>query len=372
MTRRLTNEVERWTDLEDARDLAQQTLDTVAWDFLMGGSEGEGAVRFARAAYEARALIPRVLTGVSRPALATTVMGMTARAPLCTCPIGIQAVFHPDGEKATVSGAGSLSIPAVVSCMSSFSFPEIAETGAEWAVQIYPFEDRTLTLEILDAALDAGAQAVVYTADLPTPGRRLRDLRNGFTGLTDVRPYPHSTRLETIDIWSAWSPTYTWEDVGRIADRISVPFAIKGILRPDDAVRAVDVGATTIWVSSHGGRQLDDAVAPLEAVAAVADAVGDTAELIIDGGPLSGADVAKALALGARAVAIGRPVVWGLAAGGMLGVRRVLSLLVDQLENVLVLMGAPDASSLSPSDVATLREFTMDSAVTLAGRLHKD
>jgi 4-hydroxymandelate oxidase len=284
--------------------------------------------------------------------LATTVLGMPAAAPLCTCPVGTQTMFHPDGERATAAGARARSLPAVIGCMTSVPFADVSAVTDRWAVQIYPFADRTITHEIMFAALEAGASAVVYTADVPVSGRRLRDQRNGFTGLVDARPHPVSPKLEGADLWAAWTPTYTWDDIGALVAAAGVPFGIKGVLHPDDAARAVDAGVQTVWVSSHGGRQLDDAIAPLDALPRIADAVGGAAEIVIDGSPVSGADVAKALALGADVVAIGRAAMWGLAAAGAAGVARVLELLVAQLENVLLLMGLEDPHALTRADVA--------------------
>lgn len=344
--------VESWRDLDDARLSARHVLNATQWDFLMGGSEREGAIRNARTAYVERALIPRVLTGAAQVALTTTVLGMPAAAPFCACPVGTQTMFHPDGERGTAAGARARSLPAVIGCMASVPFADVSAATDRWAIQIYPFADRTITHEIMLAALEAGASAVVYTADVPVPGRRLRDQRNGFAGLVDARPHSASSKLDGADIWAAWTPTYTWDDIAALIAAARVPFGVKGVLHPDDAIRAVEAGVHTVWVSSHGGRQLDDAIAPLDALPRIADAVAGAAEIVIDGSLLSGADAAKALALGADAVAVGRAAMWGLAAAGAEGVARVFELLTAQLENVLLLMGLDDPRRLTRTDLA--------------------
>jgi 4-hydroxymandelate oxidase len=247
----------------------------------------------------------------------------------------------------------------VVSCLSTFSFHDIAGKNPNWALQVYPFKDRAVTNDLISAALAEGARAVIYTADVPVPGLRSRDRRNGFTGLVDSVPYEVAKRVQGT-IWDAWSESETWDDVARLAESLSVPLAVKGVLHPDDAAQARAIGAAAIWISSHGGRQLDSAIAPLDVLPRIAETVGDDLELVIDGSPLPGVDVAMALAMGANAVAIGRPAMWGLAAAGDIGVARVFDLLVQELENALILMGASSPSALDNSYVGIAASLRLD------------
>jgi isopentenyl diphosphate isomerase/L-lactate dehydrogenase-like FMN-dependent dehydrogenase len=348
----VTGSPDTWWSLTDAADAARAALDDRRWEHLATGAEEEASLRVARTALDRRAFSPRVLTGIEGPALATSVLGLDGAAPLLVAPVGTHALYHDAGEPATVGGAAAVGVPSVVSVMCSAPFAAIgaaaSRSAIEWAIQLYPLRDRGLFRAIADEALAAGARAAVLTVDTPVLGRRVRDLRGGFLSGVDTRPYIQAelSRRGLASFWDAWSGIYRWDDVASLVDELPVPVALKGILDPADAVRAQEAGAAAVWVSAHGGRQLDWARAPLDALEAIAEQV--TVPLVLDGEIRSGADVAKALALGATAVAVGRPAIWGLAAAGADGVARVLRLLVDQLANVLALLGVARASELTP------------------------
>jgi 4-hydroxymandelate oxidase len=346
---RLSSTPDTWWTLTDAADAARAALDERCWHHLMTAAEQEESIALARAAYGRYAFSPRVLAGHDGVRTAMSVLGMQAAAPIVLAPVGTHGLYHPDGERGTLSGAARAGAPAVVSVMTSVDFATVGATWPEWAIQLYPLRDEGLFRALADEAIEAGARAAVLTVDTPVLGRRVRDLRGGFLSGVSSRPYIQDEldRRGNRSFWEVWSGTYGWDDVAALAAELPVPVALKGILDPRDAARAHEAGASGVWVSAHGGRQLDSARPPLDALAEIAAAVPPSLELLVDGEIRSGADVAKALALGARAVAIGRPGIWGLAAGGADGVARVLELLRDQLENVLRLLGVADVDELS-------------------------
>jgi isopentenyl diphosphate isomerase/L-lactate dehydrogenase-like FMN-dependent dehydrogenase len=295
-----------------------------------------------------------VLVDVSSVTTETTVLGQDVSMPVLVSPVAHQRMAHPDGELAVARAAAAA---GTIMCVPTFAMATPAELAAEapeaprW-YQLYWHPDREVTRSILDQARDAGCSAIVFTVDLPKLGRRERDLRTGFTLDPDYRMGVYgsefgdlgtltpATAAELVD------PRLTWRDLEWLHETAQLPVIVKGILTAEDAELAVSHGCAAVIVSNHGGRQLDRAVASLDALPEVVEAVGDRAEVLMDGGIRRGADIAIALALGARAVCVGRPVIWGLAAGGEDGVRHVLELLRAELQLALALLGSPTPEGL--------------------------
>jgi 4-hydroxymandelate oxidase len=347
-----------WWALSDIAAEAREALPAATWDHLMTGAEDEASQALAREAFERWVLVPRVLRRVACAELDATLLGLELAAPLLVAPVGTHALFHADGERATVAGAARAGALPVISSMTSTPFAELAPGGAPWCIQLYPFEDRGLVREIADEAVSAGARAAVFTADVPVLGRRVRDRRRGFSSGVSAVPYLQR-RLSgrgLASFWDGWSAGYGWDDVAALADALPVPLAVKGIVHPADAARAREAGVDAVWVSTHGGRQLDHAIAPLDALPAVAAAAAPL-PVVLDGEIRSGADILKALALGATAVAVGRPAIWGLAARGEAGVAGVLTLLSDQLTNALLLLGVAAPAELTRGHLARRGEL---------------
>jgi 4-hydroxymandelate oxidase len=307
----------------------------------------------ATAAWDAFRLLPRVLRDVSSVQTATTLLGTEVRAPVAVAPTTMQRAVHPDGEVAMARGAAAAGSLLVVSSNAGSTFEQIAATGVAWWVQVYVTADRQACLPLLRSAVDAGARAVVLTADTPVVGTKYDGegptvwdvaepgwLHANFApGYGDAAGDEKATDLGPHDV--------DW--LGRSS---GLPVVVKGVLRADDARRCVDAGAAAVWVSNHGGRQLDHAAATAHCLAAVTDAVGDTAEVYVDGGLRDGRHVATALALGARAAFLGRPPVYALAVAGEDGVRRLLDDLAEELVDVLTLAGIPSVSRVPRSLLA--------------------
>lgn len=329
--------------------LARAALEDPVYDYVAGGAEDEITVAANREAFQSLALRYRVLIDVSVIDLATSLLGTRLRLPVLLAPTALHRLVHPDGEKAAARAAESEGALLVLSTVSSCSLEEVAAAApgsARW-FQLYCLERRDETESLARRAEQAGYSALVLTVDVPILGRRERDIRNGFTVPGAAAPAHLPSRATspegTAGRWPLSSivgqPSLSWNDIGWIRGLSSLPLVLKGIVRGDDAARGVDAGAAAVWVSNHGGRQLDTAIATARALPEVARAVGGRVPIIADGGIRRGTDVVKALALGADAVAIGRPQLWGLAAGGEAGVRRVLEMLRDELALAMALCG---------------------------------
>jgi 4-hydroxymandelate oxidase len=355
---------EQWVNLAEVEALAQRRLRRGYFDYYAGGAEDERTLGRNLEAFRRFVLLPRVLVDVSRIELGTQILGTPLAMPIALAPAAYHRLAHPDGELATARAAGKAGTLMVVSTLATQSIEAISQSASAplW-FQLYVFRDRSLSRSLVARAEEAGYRAICLTVDTPCLGKRERDARSRFQlprGVTISNFEGHGeylTRWDSQGTMAAYASqqldsSLTWEAVEWLKGQTRLPVVLKGILRPDDAVRAVQAGASAVWVSNHGGRQLDGAEAGLVALPAVAEAVGGRAEVYVDGGFRRGSDVLKALALGARAVMVGRPYLWGLAAAGERGVARVLEILRAELQLSMALAGCPTVDAIDPSLVA--------------------
>jgi isopentenyl diphosphate isomerase/L-lactate dehydrogenase-like FMN-dependent dehydrogenase len=337
--------------IADYERLAEERLEPGPWAYLSGGSADEWTLRENRAAFARWTFRPRVLCDVSEISTATTVLGTRIELPVVLAPVAYQQLYHPDGECATARGAAAAGTGIAVSTFSTRSHEEIAAASPgllQWC-QLYVFQDRGVTREHLAEAAAAGCAAVVLTVDTPRLAQRERDLRAGFEIPSDL-PLPYARAAigdaahNPADQFALLDASVSWRDLEWIASEADLPVVLKGVVTAEDAKLAVEHGAAAVVVSNHGGRQLDGVPATLDALPEVAEAIAGSVEVYLDGGIRRGTDVAKALALGARAVLAGRGPVFGLAAAGEEGVSHVLELLRDELALALCLLGctSPD------------------------------
>jgi 4-hydroxymandelate oxidase len=354
----VTNNV-AFLNLSEIEAAARDRLGAMAYEYYVGGANDEVTVRENRLAYEQLALRYHVLVDVSRRSTKTTVLGEEVDLPVLIAPTAFQRLACDDGELATARAAAASGTIMILSTPSTCSIEDVAAVpGSKW-FQLYVYSDRGLTKALVERAEASGMKAVVLTVDAPVLGRRERDLRNRFHLPAGIRlanvPSSGSVPVPTGRGESGLATMFasgidaglTWRDVEWLRSITRLPVLIKGIVRGDDAARAVDHGAAGIIVSNHGGRQLDTAIASVRALPEVVEAVDGKAEVLLDGGIRRGTDVIKAIALGARAVLVGRPVVWGLAAGGEEGARRVLGLLRDEVDLAMALCGCPTIGDIS-------------------------
>lgn len=346
-------------NLDEFEAAAQQTLPKMTYDFIAGGAGDERSVVANRAAFGARALRNRVLVNVTERDTRIRLLGLDLPHPILLAPTALHRVAHPEGEAATARGAAAADALYTVSTATSTRLEDIAKAapdGRRW-FQLYHLGTREASEQLIAHAIGTGHRAIVLTVDVPLLGPRERDLRNQFTlpdGVAMTHAYEPAWAPPGDDRSRGWaspiaSASLTWDDLAWIRSAArGVPLLLKGIVRGDDARRALDRGVDGIWVSNHGGRQLDGAVATLDALADVVSAVGGRCPIVLDGGIRRGTDVLKALALGADAVAIGRPQLYGLAIGGAGGVQRVIELLRAELDLSMALVGAPSLADLVP------------------------
>jgi isopentenyl diphosphate isomerase/L-lactate dehydrogenase-like FMN-dependent dehydrogenase len=359
------------TDATALEDAARGVLEPGPF-WYVAGSAGSGATaRANREAFDRYRLVPRMLAGASGRDLRTTVLGAELPAPVVTAPIGVQSIVHPDAEKAVAVVARELGLPMAVSTVSSFSLEEVAAAngdGVRW-FQLYWPNDPEVCASLLARAKAAGYTALVLTLDTWLLGWRPHDLDSSYLpflrgeGLanyfTDEAFCAPLAKPPTEDLPAAlmrWLPMFsgtdhTWDQLAFVREHWDGPILLKGIQHPDDARRAADAGVQGVVVSNHGGRQVDGALASLDALAPVVDAVGDRLEVLFDSGIRTGADVLKAVALGAKAVLVGRPWVYGLALGGADGVRHVLRSLLADTELTLGLSGHGSLADLGPGSL---------------------
>ena len=348
---------EPFVNVDDYAEAARERMEPGAHGYVAGGSGDEHTLRQNAAAYARWQLRPRVLVDIGSVTTAITVLGAEVALPVLVAPTAFQRLCDPEGELATARAAAQAGTVMCQSTLSSVTPAELAAGapgGQRW-FQLYWSRDRGFTQELVSAAAEAGFSALMLTVDLPVAGRRERDVRAAFA-LPDDLPLPNLPQtLRREDFHTALhavvDDTLTWRDLEWLSSVCPLPLVIKGILTHEDALLAAEHGAAAIVVSNHGGRQLDGVPATLDVLPEVVEAVGGQLEVLVDGGIRRGADVLKALALGARATLSGRAVLYGLAARGEQGVAEVLELLRRELELGLKLLGCTSPAEVTASHV---------------------
>jgi len=345
--------------IDEYEALARERIPAMSFDYYAGGSGEEWTLRENREAFHRWVLRPRVLVDVSGRDTSTTVLGAPVAFPVLVAPTAMQRMAHRDGELATSRACAEAGTVMVLSTIASSTIEDVAGAAPDaprW-FQLYVHRDRGLTAELVERAAAAGFRALVLTVDTPVLGIRDRDSRNRFAappgvGLSNVGARflpevgPGDSGLAAY-VREQQDPSVTWKDVEWLRSLSDLPIVLKGILTAEDAAMAAEAEVDGIAVSNHGGRQLDGTIAALDALPEVVDASGPC-EVYVDGGVRRGSDVLKALALGARAVMVGRPVLWGLAADGEAGVRRVLRLLAQDLDAAMAIAGCRSVDDITP------------------------
>jgi isopentenyl diphosphate isomerase/L-lactate dehydrogenase-like FMN-dependent dehydrogenase len=340
----------------DYERAAEERLEPGAWGYYAGGAGDEVTLRANVEAYGHWQLRPRVLAGIEACTTAATVLGHEVSMPLLVAPVAFQRVAHPDGELGMARAALAVGTGMCLSTMATSTPAAVAETGVLRFFQLYMFRDDEMTRAVVSAARDSGYSALFLTVDTPVLGRRERDHRTGFT-------LPPGIMVEALggdgytpaSAFAAVSPSVSWRDVERLASMSGLPVVVKGVQTHEDAHLACEHGAVGIVVSNHGGRQLDGVAATIDVLPEVVEAVDGRIDVLVDGGIRRGADVVKALALGARAVLAGRAPLWGLVVDGEAGARRVLELLRDEILLALQLVGASSPADVGRDRVSPLR-----------------
>ena len=374
----------RGSTVADLRERARRRLPRMVFDFVDGGAEDEATVRENRRAFADVAFRPRVLVDVSSRPQGVRVLGQDLSMPVILGPTGLARMVDPAGETAAAVAAERFGTVSVVSSGSSVSFADVAAAVSQpqW-FQLYPWGDRATIEALIGRAQECGYRAMVVTVDVPVVGAREKDLRNGltvpprvnprtawdvlshprwlaglvtapkvtFANFTGLMPDARGTSGLAAATQGLLNPGHTWADLEWMVRRWDGPVLLKGVMTAEDARRAADLGCAGVAVSNHGGRQADCLPGALDVLGEVADAVGGEVDVLLDGGIRRGTDVVKALALGASACLMGRPWLFGLAAGGPAGVERVLALLHDEIDRTLALIGRPGVATLDRSAV---------------------
>ena len=377
------NRLERAHNIADLRTLARKRLPAPMFHYIDGAASDEWTLRQNTRAFDQYELVPRYLVDVQEMDTSTTVLGQSIEWPVVCAPTGMSRLFHHEGELAVARAAARSGTLYSLSSLSSVSIEDVAAASdGPKMFQIYVFRDRELNKELIRRSRDAGYVALCLTVDVPVHGNRERDVRTGMTippaltlmSLLDIARHPRwawhqvtgkpvvlanvvhkiaqgSSDVSTLAqyIHSQFDPTVTWRDAAWMIQEWGGPFAIKGLLTAADAKRAVEIGASAVIVSNHGGRQLDGVPAPIEVLPEIIDAVGDRAEVILDGGVRRGGHVLKALALGAKACMVGRPYLYGLGAAGEAGVSRALEILRTEFARDMALLGCRSIEEIRPS-----------------------
>jgi L-lactate dehydrogenase (cytochrome) len=351
---------------------ATEAMEPRAAGYVGAGAGSERTMRANREAFERRQIVPRMLRDVADRDLATTILGTELPAPLMLAPIGVQKVVHQDGELATARAAAALGVPMIASTASHFTLEEIAEAGGaapRW-FQLYWPSDPELLASFVGRAERAGYEAIVVTVDTFIPGWKSRDLQqawlpflNGmgvanyfqdpvFRAALEQTPEEEPGAATGHFLGGQSNPSLSWDDLAQLRELTSLPIVLKGVQHPEDAHEAVSRGVDGIVVSNHGGRQVDGAIGSLDALAPIAEAVGGDLAILFDSGVRGGADVFKGLALGADAVCLGRPYLWGLALEGQAGVETVLKMVLAELDLTMALCGLTRPDQLGPEALA--------------------
>jgi L-lactate dehydrogenase (cytochrome) len=367
--------------IADLRKKAQRRLPRVMFDYVDGAAEDEVTMGRNRSGFERYDLMPHALVDVSKVNLATTIQGTPSPLPLVLAPTGGTRLFHHEGELASSAAAAEAGLIFTLSSMATYDIETVGAntTGSKW-FQIYVWKDRGVIKEFIERCRASGYKALVLTVDVQTSGQRERDLRNGFTlppkftlsSLFDMALHPwwwwntltkppitlanvagkagigvnNATAMGQYAA-SQLDPTVSFDDLAWMIEQWNGPFLVKGVSSPADAKRIAELGASGVIVSNHGGRQLDQSIAAIDALPAIVQAVDGKAEIILDGGVRRGTDIIKALSLGARACMFGRPFLYGLAAGGKPGVHKTIDIFASELKRSMMLLGCPDVQQLS-------------------------
>lgn len=365
-------------NIEDLRTIARRRLPRFVFDYVDGGADDEVTLQRNRRAFERLCFRPRTLVDVSRRSVAASILGLPASMPVIVGPVGLLGLSWRDGDLVMARAAAEGGVPCAISTVSMNYLEQLAggSTGRKW-FQCYVLQDRKITEALIRRAATAGYEALIITSDVPVGGNRERDLRSGLRPATklswraklDTLRCPHwlatvaTRRPSFVNIdrelgpgrrrseymaTRLFDPALDWEDFRRLRDLWKGKLLLKGVLRPDDAARAVELGADGIVLSNHGGRQLDGAISAMQALPQVAREIGGRASLIVDGGVRRGTDIAKAIALGAEAVIVGRAVNYGLAAAGIRGAKKALDILREELDRTLALTGSRTLEDLTP------------------------
>jgi (S)-mandelate dehydrogenase len=373
----------RALNIGDLREIARRRVPGFAFEYVEGGAEEEATLRRNREAFAALRFVPPTLVDTAGRSLETSLFDRRAAAPFVIAPTGLNGMLHPEGDMALARAAAAFGIPYTLSTLSTTGLEDVAATaGGRLWMQLYVMKNRAIAEDIMTRAAAAGYEALVFTSDANVFGSREWDKRNyarpgkpRWTALLDAMRHPRwltevllrkgIPRFHNVEAFlppgaasaiggstiipQMFEPTITWADIAWIRRHWSGKLLIKGVLTVEDAQRAVDTGCDGIVLTNHGGRQLDYCVAPIEVVGEIAAAVGDRLTIVIDSGFRRGSDVAKALALGAHTVMIGRATLYGLAADGERGVRRALDMLAVELDRVLGQLGCRSVAELRPS-----------------------
>jgi 4-hydroxymandelate oxidase len=349
-------------NLADFEALARERMSPAAWCYFESGAEDEYSVADNVAAFRRIKLRPRMLADVARRDLSTTVLGQPVSLPVLLAPTSHQSLAHPEAEFATAAAAAAAGTLVTLGSGNHFGVEEVAAaTRAPFWFQMYCYESRAVTERLIRRAEAAGARALVVTVDATFPPRRERNLRINFAlppevelrnligiGLQDHLLKPENGGMPAF-IAALRNMLLTWDEIDWMRGITKTPIVLKGVLTAEDAALAVEHGVDAIIVSNHGARQLDGTLAPIEALPEIAERVAGRIEILVDGGVRRGTDVLKALALGARAVLIGRPYLWGLAVGGAAGVRRVIELLREEIDSAMAQSGQADVKKIGRS-----------------------
>jgi (S)-mandelate dehydrogenase len=374
----MSRKIDNAPNIDALRVIARRRLPRFAFDYVDGGSEDEATLRGNRASFERLRFRPRTLVDVSVRDTSTRILGQPAAFPAIVGPTGLNGLQWPDGDLAIARAAAAAGLPFAMSTVSmSFIEDLVKETSGRLWLQAYVFREREISDRLIDRAASAGCEAVIITSDFPTAGKRERDLRSG---LLPKQEFPLATKLNILahPRWvmtiarrkprfvnverelgpganvnsfvghGMFDPSLDWDDLARFRERWKGKLLLKGVLRADDAERAVGLGVDGVWLSNHGGRQLDRAISGMDALPEVVAAVGGRTTVIVDGGVRRGADIAKAIALGAVAVGLGRAPVYGLGAGGQPGAAKALEILRDEFDRTLALTGCRSVADLTP------------------------
>jgi isopentenyl diphosphate isomerase/L-lactate dehydrogenase-like FMN-dependent dehydrogenase len=350
--------MEELFSLDDAERCAEAVASPDAWAYMAGGAGDERTLAWNREAFSHFRLRPRVLVDVSEVSTETTVLGTPVAMPALVAPMAFQAIAHEEGEIAMARGAAAAQTVMCLSTVATSTPADVAAAAPDaprW-LQIYVFRDREVSDDVIAQALDSGFSALVLTADLPVLGIRQRESRLGWAVPEASVPTIAAARAlragHEHHALGLLESGLQWDYVTELRERWKVPVVVKGLVTGEDATLACDHGAAGVVVSNHGGRQLDGTIASLDALPEIVDAVGDRAEVYLDGGVRRGSDVLMALALGARAVLVGRPALYGLAFGGSKGVEQVLGILRDEVENALALLGCRSPAEVTRAHIA--------------------